>query len=116
MSKAIPTATQLMLNLVLSIVFLIVVTMIFADYVKSPDSIHSESLWYSTAFFVTTLTSFLYAAWMWVLLPWHIATVRRHHNRTAILVASLVGIVTFGVAWLVALIWAFTNKAQETEQ
>ena len=114
MSKAAPTATQLVLNLVLSIVFLIVVSMIFsdfADYIESPDAIRTEPLWYTTTFLVTTLTSLLYAAWMWVLLPWHIATVRCHHNKTAILVTSLVGIVTFGIAWLVASIWAFTNKA-----
>ena len=103
-TKAAPTASRLILHLVLSLSLLLLVPVV-RSYMDLPD-------WYAIISLVTLTASFLYAAWFWVLLPWHIARVRSHHNTTAILVTSLVGLVTFGIAWLVALIWAFTNKAQ----
>lgn len=42
-------------------------------------------------------------------LPGSIARSRGHPNASAISVCGWVGIITFGVFWLVALVWAYTN-------
>lgn len=44
-------------------------------------------------------------------LPSLIALVRNHHNETALIVTNLL-LGWTGVAWLVTLIWAFTNQKE----
>lgn len=42
-------------------------------------------------------------------IPGAVARSRGHENATAIDVAGFIGVFTFGIIWLVALIWAFTG-------
>lgn len=46
------------------------------------------------------------------LVPWIIAKSRGHNNSLAILICSIAGIFTFGILWVVALIWAFTSNTK----
>ena len=46
------------------------------------------------------------------LVPWIIAKSRGHKNSLAILICSIAGIFTFGILWVVALIWAFTSNTK----
>lgn len=46
------------------------------------------------------------------LAPWIIAKSRGHNNSLAILICSIAGIFTFGILWVVALIWAFTSNTK----
>ena len=47
-------------------------------------------------------------------LPGAIARGRQHPQATAITICGWIGLLTFGVVWLVALIWAHTGKEPET--
>ena len=44
-----------------------------------------------------------------LLLPVLVAEKRRHRNLRAIAICALLGLITFGVFWLVALVWSFTD-------
>ena len=46
------------------------------------------------------------------LVPWIIAKSRGHNNSLAILICSIAGIFTFGILWVVALVWAFTSNTK----
>lgn len=46
------------------------------------------------------------------LVPWIIAKSRGHNNSLAILICSIAGVFTFGILWVVALIWAFTSNTK----
>lgn len=46
------------------------------------------------------------------LVPWIIAKSRGHKNSLAILICSIAGVFTFGILWVVALIWAFTSNTK----
>ena len=46
------------------------------------------------------------------LVPWIIAKSRGHNNSLAILICSIAGIFTFGILWVIALIWAFTSNTK----
>ena len=46
-------------------------------------------------------------------LPGHIARRRGHPQAEAIMVLGWIGIVTLGLAWPFALVWAFTSSADE---
>ena len=54
----------------------------------------------------------LYALWWWYLIPYHIARVRDHHSRVAIAVTAGLGILTYGISWVVALVWSFTDRQE----
>ena len=58
-----------------------------------------------------SLLGFLFAAGI-CLVPWIIAKSRGHNNSLAILICSIAGIFTFGILWVVALIWAFTSNTK----
>ncbi len=45
-------------------------------------------------------------------LPYFVAKSRGHANAAAVGVCGVVGIFTFGVFWLVALVWAFTGPGR----
>ncbi|MGI9338459.1 MAG: DUF3302 domain-containing protein [Gammaproteobacteria bacterium] len=50
-----------------------------------------------------------------VLLPGLIARHRRHRNTTAIFVCAIVGILFYGIGWLIALIWSLTDNVKREE-
>jgi len=54
---------------------------------------------------ITTITLAAY------FLPSLIALVRNHHNKTALIVTTLL-LGWTGIVWLVTLIWAFTNQKE----
>jgi hypothetical protein len=45
-------------------------------------------------------------------LPGNIAKKRGHPQADAILVLSWIGVITMGVAWLIALVWAYSCPAE----
>jgi uncharacterized membrane protein YhaH (DUF805 family) len=51
---------------------------------------------------------FIVIATLMSLLPGIIAQMRRHHNRAAIWIVTLLAGWT-GVGWIIAMVWAFTN-------
>ena len=46
-------------------------------------------------------------------LPGNIAKKRGHPQADAINVLAWIGVITMGVAWLVALVWAYTRSAEQ---
>ena len=49
-------------------------------------------------------------------IPGHIASKRGHPQADAIMALGWVGIVTLGVAWPIALVWAYTRPQQSDAQ
>ena len=55
-------------------------------------------------------------AWLILgLVPGMIASRRHHRNETAITLLGLFGIFTFGILWIVAFVWAFTDDRSRNE-
>ncbi len=46
-------------------------------------------------------------------LPGNIAKKRGHPQADAINVLAWIGVITMGVAWLIALVWAYTRSAEQ---
>lgn len=46
-------------------------------------------------------------------LPGNIAKKRAHPQADAINILAWIGVITMGVAWLVALVWAYTRSAEQ---
>ena len=49
-------------------------------------------------------------------LPGNIAKKRGHPQADAINVLGWIGVITLGVSWLIALVWAFTRTAEQQDQ
>ena len=49
-------------------------------------------------------------------LPGNIAKKRGHPQADAINVLGWIGVITLGISWLIALVWAFTRTAEQQDQ